>query len=41
MEEAQETLEVIIEYLEKVEKIMSMITWDCKNLVDLQKIETT
>lgn len=36
-----EKLEVIIEYLEKVEKLTSSLTWDCKNLIDLQKLETT
>lgn len=36
-----ERLEVIIEYLEKVEKLTSSLTWDCKNLIDLQKLETT
>lgn len=34
-------LEVIIEYLEKVEKMTGSLTWDCKNLIDLQKLETT
>lgn len=36
-----EQLTVIIEYLEKVEKLTGSITWDCKNLIDLQKLETT
>jgi len=36
-----ERLEVIIEYLEKIEKLTSSLTWDCKNLIDLQKLETT
>jgi Recombination, repair and ssDNA binding protein UvsY len=34
-------LETIIEYLEKVEKLIGTMTWDCKNLIDLQKLETT
>lgn len=38
---AIEQLEVIIEYLEKVEKLVSSLTFDCKNVIDLQKLETT
>jgi len=34
-------LEGIIEYLEKVEKLTSSLTYDCKNVIDLQKLETT
>jgi putative heme degradation protein len=34
-------LEIVIEYLEKVEKLIGTMTWDCKNLIDLQKLETT
>jgi len=36
-----EKLEGIIEYLEKVEKLTSSLTYDCKNVIDLQKLETT
>lgn len=36
-----ENLEIIIEYLEKVEKTISSLTFDCKNVIDLQKLETT
>lgn len=32
---------IIIEYLEKVEKIWSSLTWDIKNIVELIKMETT
>jgi hypothetical protein len=41
IQESIDRLEVIIEYLEKVEKLTSSLTWDCKNLIDLQKLETT
>jgi hypothetical protein len=34
-------VEIIIEYLEKVENVISSLSWDCKNLIDLQKLETT
>lgn len=34
-----EEREVIIEYLEKVEKIMSSMHWEIKNIVDLQQME--
>jgi hypothetical protein len=34
-------LDGIIEYLEKVEKLTSSLTYDCKNVIDLQKLETT
>lgn len=36
-----EELEIVIEYLEKVEKTISSLTFDCKNVIDLQKLETT
>ena len=36
-----EKLEGIIEYLEKVEKLTSSLTFDCKNVIDLQRLETT
>jgi hypothetical protein len=31
--------EFIIEYLEKVEKIMVNLHWDIKNIIDIQKME--
>jgi hypothetical protein len=37
-EEIEEN-EVIVEYLEKVEKIMSSMHWEIKNIVDLQQME--
>lgn len=36
-----EKLENIIEYLEKIEKLTSSLTFDYKNVIDLQKLETT
>jgi hypothetical protein len=39
--ETIEKLENIIEYLEKVEKLTSSLTYDYKNVIDLQKLETT
>jgi len=36
-----EDLEQIIEYLEKVEKLTSSLTFDYKNVIELQKLETT
>jgi len=41
IQESIDRLEIIIEYLEKVEKLTTSLTWDCKNLIDLQKLETT
>ena len=35
-----EESEVIVEYLEKVEKIMGSMHWDIKNIVELQQMET-
>jgi hypothetical protein len=32
---------LIIEYLEKVEKVLSSITYDIKNIVEIMKLETT
>ena len=34
-------LDIVIEYLEKIEKTVSSLTYDCKNIIDLQKLETT
>ena len=39
--ESIEKIESIIEYLEKVEKLTSSLTYDYKNVIDLQKLETT
>ena len=39
-EQIKET-EIIIEYLEKVENICRSLTYDIKNAVDLEKLETT
>lgn len=33
--------EIIIEFLEKVEKIFSTMHWEIKNIVELQKLELT
>jgi Asp-tRNA(Asn)/Glu-tRNA(Gln) amidotransferase C subunit len=41
LQEFIDKLEGIIEYLEKVEKLTSSLTYDCKNVIDLQKLETT
>ena len=34
-------VKVILEYLEKVEKLTGSLTYDYKNVIDLQKLETT
>ena len=31
--------EILIEFLEKTEKVFSSMTWDIKNIVELQKLE--
>lgn len=36
-----EKVENVIEYLEKIEKLTSSLTFDYKNVIDLQKLETT
>lgn len=41
IQEKIEELEIVIEYLEKIEKAISSLTFDCKNVIDLQKLETT
>jgi hypothetical protein len=41
IQEKIEELELIVEYLEKIEKAISSLTFDCKNVIDLQKLETT
>lgn len=35
-----ENLKLIIEYLEKIEKIIGSMTWDIKNIIDIVKVET-
>ena len=35
-----EEMELIVLYLEKVEKLFASMTWDYKNIVDLVKMET-
>lgn len=34
-------VKIILEYLEKVEKLTGSLTYDYKNVIDLQKLETT
>ena len=34
-------VKIILEYLEKIEKLTSSLTYDYKNVIDLQKLETT
>ncbi len=41
LSESIDKLEIVIEYLEKVEKLVGSLTFDCKNIIDLQKLETT
>ena len=41
IQEKIDELDIIIEYLEKIEKTISSLTFDCKNVIDLQKLETT
>jgi len=36
-----EQLKLILDYLEKVEKLTGSLTFDYKNAIDLQKLETT
>lgn len=35
-----EKIELVVEYLEKVERILNSMTYDIKNLIDIQKLET-
>lgn len=35
-----DNLKIIIEYLEKIEKIVGSMTWDIKNILEVVKIET-
>lgn len=39
-DEAIEQGKLIVEYLEKVEKIVTSLTWDLKNIVEIVKLET-
>lgn len=41
IQEGIEKVQNIIEYLEKIEKLTSSLTFDYKNVIDLQKLETT
>lgn len=41
IQEDIEDTEIIIEYLEKVENIFRSMTYDLKNIVDINKLETT
>ena len=41
IQENIEKVDNIIEYLEKIEKLTSSLTYDYKNVIDLQKLETT
>ena len=34
-------VKVILDYLEKIEKLTGSLTYDYKNVIDLQKLETT
>jgi len=36
-----EDVELIIEYLEKVEKVFSSLSFDLKNVIEITKLETT
>ena len=38
---ALDSLDVLIEYLEKIERMTASLTFDCKNVIDIQKLETT
>lgn len=35
-----EKIELIVEYLEKVERVLHSMTYDIKNVIDIQKLET-
>lgn len=41
LQENLEKVDSIIEYLEKIEKLTSSLTFDYKNVIDLQKLETS
>lgn len=40
VDEQIEGYKIIIEYLEKVEKVVNSMTWDLKNIIELVKMET-
>ena len=40
IEKIEET-EILIEYLEKIEKVCSSTSYDIKNLIDIKKLELT
>lgn len=40
IDDKTEELELVIQYLEKLEKLFSSMTWDYKNVVELMKMET-
>jgi hypothetical protein len=40
IDEQIEDVKLLVEYLEKVEKIVTSVTWDLKNIIDLVKLET-
>lgn len=40
IDEIIEQGKLIVEYLEKVEKIVTSMTWDLKNIIDIVKLET-
>ena len=40
IKEQKRDLSNVIEYLEKVEKILSSMHWEVKNIIDLNKLET-
>jgi hypothetical protein len=41
IQEEIEDVEIVIQYLEKVEQIFRSMTYDLKNIVELTKLETT
>lgn len=41
IQEKIDELEIVVEFLEKIERAISSLTFDCKNVIDLQKLETT
>jgi hypothetical protein len=41
IDEEMEDIEVVIEYLEKTENIFRTMTYDIKNIIDINRLETT
>lgn len=41
IDEEMEDTEIVIEYLEKVENIFRSMTYDLKNVIDINRLETT